>query len=49
MVVLRIVFMRPVATSFMAVLMIVSVALFVMVLVISEQSAVAVAESAFRS
>jgi hypothetical protein len=45
--VFRTVFMR--VEAFMAVLMIVSVALFVMVLVISEQSAVAVAESAFRS
>jgi hypothetical protein len=49
MVVLRIVFIRPVATSFMAVLMIAGLMLFVVVRVKSEQSAVAIAESAFRS
>jgi hypothetical protein len=50
MVVFRAVFMGPpVDATFMAVLMIVSVVLFVVVIVISEPSAVAIAESAFRS
>jgi hypothetical protein len=42
------VFMRSV-DPFMDVLMVASVVLFVVVIVISEQSAVAIAESAFRS